>query len=197
MNELFKKEAGAAADGNGSGGAPRLLSTKHVLNSGHSFNENNKLTNSRLNTKTNAQVTNQKIVTPKATMANDPEARNKILEKLLQSAAHQNEQNTEQKGKPEVEVTKDHQIQLGGAFTKKLKQMHSQKDTDEHKDIDKQEDNDATSFNGQRANPLKEADKDKDSLGLLQANQQAISQTLDLNQEPLSSLYTGAPENSK
>jgi hypothetical protein len=80
MNELFKKDPGA---GDASGGAPRLLSTKHVLNSGHSFNENNKLTNSRLNTKTNAQVTNQKIVTPKATMANDPDARNKILEKLL------------------------------------------------------------------------------------------------------------------
>lgn len=32
---------------------------------------------------------------------------------------------------------------------------------------------------------------------MLQANQQAISQTLDLNQEPLSSLYTGAPDNLK
>lgn len=194
MSELFKKDPAA---GDGSGGAPRLLSTKHILNSGHSFNENNKLTSSRLNTKTNAQVTNQKIVTPKATMANDPDARNKILEKLLQSAAHLNEQNnnTEQKGKQsEVEVVNHQSIQLGGAFTKKLKQNNSSKDNEEAKDIDKKEENDTTSFNGQGTSLQKEADKEKESHGQLQGADQLVGPPLDLNAEPLSSLYTGAPD---
>lgn len=84
MNELLKKEQQNQQDQNG---GPRLLSTKHIVNSGHSFNEHTKLTQSRLNTKTNAQLTSQKIVTPRATSANDPEARKIILEKLLQSAA--------------------------------------------------------------------------------------------------------------
>lgn len=82
--------------------------------------------------------------------------------------------------------------------------MHSQQDiipsnsnqhADEQKSVKKEnvEDREVnnSSFNGNRPAPSK--DTEKDSLGLLQANQQAISQTLDLNQEPLSSLYTGAP----
>lgn len=189
LNEFLKKEHNTSFD---HAQPPRPPSTKHFMNSGHTFNENSKL-GSKLNTKTHAQVANgingPKIVTPKATMANDPEARSKLLGKLLQSAAHQNDHalnssqlpnqsNTEQKVKPDSEMHKDCHIQLGGAFTKRLSKVHSQKDIsnnqniEEHRSAHKENAEDKevnnSSFNGNR--PAASKDTEKDSLGLLQAN---------------------------
>jgi hypothetical protein len=87
----------------------------YQLNSGHTFNGGNTI-GSKLNTKTNAQLTAAKgsnIITPKVnTIGADPETHRKMLEKMLQEA--------------ELNPDKDagaggNVISMGGAFTKNKK----------------------------------------------------------------------------
>jgi len=99
---------------NGEQSQPPQSQRHFNLNSGHTFNGVYTL-GSKLNTKTNAQLTANKansIITPKAnTAGNDPETHRKLLEKMQQDAEMKNLENNE--------GVACSLISLGGAFTKK------------------------------------------------------------------------------
>lgn len=93
-----------------------LQSNRHFyLNSGNTFNGGNNI-GSRLNTKTNAQLTANKgsnIITPKVnTIGADPETHRKMLEKMLQDAEMNQDKDAGVNGNV---------ISMGGAFTKNKK----------------------------------------------------------------------------